>query len=224
MKTTHNKVYAIMPYTRFTYLFIILVLTTCTPTKTVVKKYKRSKDVFCEYEVDRTNKLVKNGRYTSFYKSISDKEQKTKEKGQFINGQKNGEWVIYKNGGGIDSIGNYLFGNKVGVWSIYHKYGNVIERYNFDTKKFLDPSVRVEAKYPELAIENNISGVVKIEYELSEDCYFINIQVIDGIGYGCDEAAVKAVEIAGTRFNSYCRKEKCDLKTDTLEVPFVIIN
>ena len=50
-------------------------------------------------------------------------------------------------------------------------------------------SYTVKLKYPVLAIENNISGVVIVEMDRDENCMLANPRVIKGIGYGCDEEA-----------------------------------
>ncbi len=47
--------------------------------------------------------------------------------------------------------------------------------------------------YPEEAKENEIEGVVKILVQIDRDGEVLDAQVIEGIGYGCDEAARLAV-------------------------------
>jgi periplasmic protein TonB len=46
--------------------------------------------------------------------------------------------------------------------------------------------------YPEEARKNNIEGKVVVEFIIHEDGTPGNFQVVHGIGYGCDEAAVEA--------------------------------
>ena len=48
--------------------------------------------------------------------------------------------------------------------------------------------------YPEAAKKENIEGKVIVEFTVSADGKLKNIQVKRGIGYGCDEAAIAAVE------------------------------
>ncbi|MCG9910982.1 MAG: M56 family metallopeptidase [Flavobacteriales bacterium] len=48
--------------------------------------------------------------------------------------------------------------------------------------------------YPQTAIESNIEGKVIVEFTVSTDGKIKNIQVKRGIGYGCDEAAMRVVE------------------------------
>ena len=47
--------------------------------------------------------------------------------------------------------------------------------------------------YPEEAIENEIEGVVKVLTFIDRDGDVIDAQVVEGIGYGCDEAARLAI-------------------------------
>ena len=47
--------------------------------------------------------------------------------------------------------------------------------------------------YPEEAKENEIEGVVKILTMIDRDGEVLDAQVVEGIGYGCDEAARLAV-------------------------------
>jgi hypothetical protein len=67
-------------------------------------------------------------------------------------------------------------------------------------------------EYPLLAKENNISGTVIISYDIDSNCSFINRKVVSGIGYGCDEAALKSLdqmEIDLKRKNNFpCKSSK----------------
>lgn len=49
-----------------------------------------------------------------------------------------------------------------------------------------------EGKYPETARDEGIEGVVFIEFIVHSDGTISNSAVKTGIGYGCDEAALKA--------------------------------
>lgn len=46
--------------------------------------------------------------------------------------------------------------------------------------------------YPKEARDNNIEGKVVVQFIINEDGTPGDFKVIDGIGYGCDEAAVEA--------------------------------
>lgn len=49
-------------------------------------------------------------------------------------------------------------------------------------------------KYPEEARKNNISGIVSIAFAVNKDGSINNITVPEGIGYGCDEEAIRLIK------------------------------
>jgi protein TonB len=49
-------------------------------------------------------------------------------------------------------------------------------------------------RYPDLARENNISGRVTVRFVVSEDGSISDVQVVKGIGGGCDEEAKRVVQ------------------------------
>jgi periplasmic protein TonB len=51
---------------------------------------------------------------------------------------------------------------------------------------------RKNHKYPEEARKNKIEGKVVVQFIINEDGSCSNFEVVKGIGYGCDEAAVEA--------------------------------
>lgn len=67
------------------------------------------------------------------------------------------------------------------------------EKPNFqgDYVKFLQSNLR----YPASAANNEISGRVVVEYVVEKDGAFSNIKVLKGIGFGCDEEAVRVVKL-----------------------------
>lgn len=50
-------------------------------------------------------------------------------------------------------------------------------------------------RYPEEALKNNIQGTVYLEYTVDNIGNIDNITVARGIGYGCDEEAVRLVKL-----------------------------
>lgn len=66
-----------------------------------------------------------------------------------------------------------------------------------------------EGKYPESAQEEGIQGVVFIEFIINTDGTISNSAVKTGIGYGCDEAALKAFrEVAKEPWNPGMLRDK----------------
>ena len=49
-------------------------------------------------------------------------------------------------------------------------------------------------KYPEKALQNKISGVVIVEVNANDDGTLTDPVVIKGLGYGCDEEALRMVK------------------------------
>jgi protein TonB len=56
-------------------------------------------------------------------------------------------------------------------------------------KKFIAENLR----YPEAALEAKVEGSVIVEYDISDDGVVINPHVLKGLGYGCDEEAVRLI-------------------------------
>jgi TonB family protein len=56
-------------------------------------------------------------------------------------------------------------------------------------KKFIAENLR----YPEAASESKIEGSVIVGYDISDDGLVDNPHVLKGLGYGCDEEAVRVI-------------------------------
>ena len=57
-------------------------------------------------------------------------------------------------------------------------------------KKFIKHNLR----YPKDALKHHIEGSVYIKYEVNERGKVHTISIINGLGYGCDEAAIRLVK------------------------------
>jgi TonB family protein len=55
--------------------------------------------------------------------------------------------------------------------------------------------------YPGKAQENNISGTVVVLFDIDSNCRLVNIRIEKGIGYGCNEEAIKALKLCKPIFN-----------------------
>jgi len=66
-------------------------------------------------------------------------------------------------------------------------------------------------RYPREADENGISGTVIVGYDIDFTCGMTNIKIEKSIGYGCDEEALRVVNIIAncTRVKINLRKVKC---------------
>ncbi|PWJ34093.1 energy transducer TonB [Sediminitomix flava] len=54
-----------------------------------------------------------------------------------------------------------------------------------------------EVKYPKQAEKNNVSGKVLVRFIVEKDGTLSNIEVVKGLGYGCDKASIKAIKKMG---------------------------
>lgn len=71
--------------------------------------------------------------------------------------------------------------------------------------------------YPLKAQENNISGTVIVLFDIDSNCRILNIRIEKGIGYGCDEEAIKTLKNCRPKF--VIEKRKCTEKFN-LRQPF----
>ena len=56
--------------------------------------------------------------------------------------------------------------------------------------------IKTNLRYPEEAIKNNIEGIVHINFTINQDGIVEHCIVTKGIGYGCDEEAVRLIKEA----------------------------
>ncbi len=62
---------------------------------------------------------------------------------------------------------------------------------NEEMKKFVTQNLR----YPKEALEKNIEGVVRVKFDVDMKGKVSKAEVLDGIGYGCDEEAKRLVTL-----------------------------
>ncbi len=62
-------------------------------------------------------------------------------------------------------------------------------------KTALKNFIKENLKYPKEALENNIQGDVIIIYKVNYNGEIINPKITKGIGYGCDEEALRLVSM-----------------------------
>ncbi len=58
-------------------------------------------------------------------------------------------------------------------------------------RKFIDTSL----KYPEEALKHKVEGVVHVNYTVTDTGKVEDIKVTHGIGYGCDEEAIRVISM-----------------------------
>jgi protein TonB len=62
-----------------------------------------------------------------------------------------------------------------------------VSDYNFN--EYLSKNI----KYPQTATRNEISGVVYVNFQVGPDGVIRDVKVTKGIGYGCDDEAVRVI-------------------------------
>jgi protein TonB len=88
-------------------------------------------------------------------------------------------------------IGLYIAGDNVATDSVYTTV-DIQPEFPGGRKalgKYVDGK---NHRYPEEAQKNRIEGKVVIQFIINEDGTPSDFEVIEGIGYGCDEAALEA--------------------------------
>ena len=77
---------------------------------------------------------------------------------------------------------------------------------NTKNKKFIQKSeypggierlrsfIKNNLKYPQKALENKIEGNVLVRYKVNSIGEIFNIQIIQGLGFGCDEEAIRIIK------------------------------
>ncbi|MEI6408365.1 MAG: TonB family protein [Bacteroidota bacterium] len=84
----------------------------------------------------------------------------------------------------------------------------------------LDPKLSIEsyltqkARLPKVAHDNNISGSVAVQFTIDENGKATNLQVIRGLGFGCDEEALRLIRL-------FTFEKKAAGQTLTVLAPFV---
>lgn len=83
----------------------------------------------------------------------------------------------------------------------------------------------VKTRWPKAAEENDIYGIVKINYLINDSCIIENPVLIKGLGYGCDEEAMRIFTIVSTYWNQCKRKcGGCNCKKQELTYNVIFTN
>lgn len=62
-------------------------------------------------------------------------------------------------------------------------------------KKALNAFIKDNLKYPKAALENKIEGKVYLQFEVNNNGKVSKVKVRNGIGYGCDEEAIRIIKL-----------------------------
>ncbi|MFM2136228.1 MAG: hypothetical protein RL021_1628 [Bacteroidota bacterium] len=61
-------------------------------------------------------------------------------------------------------------------------------------KKGLDDFIKSNLRYPEEALKNRVQGTVSVDYDVDVFGNVLKTKIKHGIGYGCDEEALRLVK------------------------------
>jgi protein TonB len=62
-------------------------------------------------------------------------------------------------------------------------------------KKAYQEFIRMNLRYPDEALAAKVEGRVNLSFEVNDNGDVFNIQVMNSLGYGCDEEAVRLVSL-----------------------------
>lgn len=208
-------------------ILFTLVLNSQELKKVILRKC--GKNVSEVYQVRRDNETIKEGLYQRFFCFVTDgiqdyvlspDEQKrlVKEMGYYKNGKKDSLWTTYSYSTRMNEQGMYKEDIKVGVWKKMKKveYGYVYEHYDFSNSIALEPEIVIVINYPNYAIEKEIEGVVGLTFDLKKDCTVENLKVVNSVGGGCDEEAMRKIKRLYELKKAYNCKCEEKLMTDQL--------
>jgi len=122
----------------------------------------------------------------------------------------------------IKSKGEYNKNKKVGIWEeyFYEKYILLERVYDYNNNILISEIATIHITniiYPKEAMENGIAGTVIVKVKFDSNCNF-NVWLVSGIGYGCDEEAIRVVNEAMT----YSGKYFCDDLEFEVPINFIL--
>jgi TonB family protein len=90
---------------------------------------------------------------------------------------------------------NYIVPTAAGNPNPKDLYYNAQERIELPIEAIGgDDGIKAKLIYPEKAKENNITGFVTVGYTVDKDGNTKNVEVVKGLGYGCDEEAIRVIK------------------------------
>lgn len=77
----------------------------------------------------------------------------------------------------------------------YYEKNQVIKRYDVIHKKPLTTLIKVNYKYPALAMENEIEGIIEFKLAYDSLCIPVSYIILNKLGYGIDEEVEKGIKL-----------------------------
>ena len=183
------------------------------------------------YSVLKSDRTTRHGEYIAYfrapkeeYKRIrkikSNYYQYIREKGNYLNGKREGDWIVYASPGVIESEGKYLNDKKSGIWTFPKEQGQVTERYDFDRNKKLPPRITVVLQYPATARKSGIEGRVAVTYNVNEDCSITDLKVVKSLSHACDSTMIDGMQRYAKLYKVY--GVDCAERIDSHEFEFTL--
>lgn len=156
--------------------------------------FQGTKIVRESFSVKEKNQAIKSGDYKLYNKSGG-----ILTSGQYENNYKTGEWYTYHEDGSLKSLSVYENGkiikeSKHGIWVSSEENGKVRKVIDYaigpNPQYFFD----IPIKYPALARENGIEGIVNIEMATDDKCNMKYLVVKDSLGHGCEKEAISVLK------------------------------
>lgn len=214
-------------------IFIYISGATGQETMPVTKLFKGSQQPEESYFVLKSDKTTRHGIHITYFRAPKEEYKRIRkiktnfyqyirEKGNYINGKREGEWIVYTSPGIIETQGVYINDKKSGIWTFPKEEGQVTERFDFDRNKKLPPRITVMIQYPSTARKSGIEGIVGVNYNVQEDCSITDLKVVRSLSHACDSTMLDAMERYAGLYKKY--GVDCEERTDSHEFLFKIDN
>ena len=201
-------------------------------TGSVKVKFKDSRQFQEVYEVLKSNKGIKHGVYTLYFNATAyDIELKKgdpqpveliRQKGNFVNGKKEGEWITYAYPNVIESKGVYQDNKKTGIWETRKENGQVTERFDYTDNKKVAPVIRINAVYPREEEKAGVQGKVIVKFHVNSDCSIGQFSIEKGLSAACDQASLESM----VKYNEFLKKygpaEGCEAGEGKILIHFIL--
>ena len=109
------------------------------------------------------------------------------------------------------------------AWGQQVKEGAVVKQLDNRQNKTAPPPSNPLIRYPKEAFKHQVQGVVKLQVDYDQNCVITKITVVEGLGYGCDEEAVRILKLREElRIKNGQEPEPCPDKQKIVPVRFEI--
>jgi hypothetical protein len=100
-----------------------------------------------------------HGTYKSFYRDLSLMEQ-----GEFVHGEKSGEWISWYENGHIHEVSHYKNGLLSGKYELYNEDGSIKERSEYSKGELNGDRILIEKGLPDSVIHYKHGSIAQQKY------------------------------------------------------------